>query len=148
MQDIKSILTKAEEGEEVLPAISQGCRIVDVEFTSSIAYVSSLSITRILKVSANSRTGLSSISMTFSMGREIFTLSPSLCDLNMTFCSVLTHSFALAELSALKKYMRWCVVTVKLVGCFPFSFGSERAAEIPYRRSILPLGKYKSDGSV
>ena len=48
------------------------------EQTSSIAKLSSLSITRILHVSANSTTWLSSTSMTLSIGSEIFTLSPSL----------------------------------------------------------------------
>jgi hypothetical protein len=46
--------------------------------TSSMAYVSSLSMTRILQVSANSIIWVCSTSMTLSIGREIFTLSPSL----------------------------------------------------------------------
>ena len=67
-----------------------------------MAYVSSLSTTRTMMVSANSSTGLSSISITFSSGMAILTLSPSLCDRKITLCNVLTHSLALAALSARK----------------------------------------------
>lgn len=63
-------------------------------------------MTRILQVSANSSICVSSMSITFSMGSEILTLSPSLCDLNITRCKLLTHSFALGALSALKWYVR------------------------------------------
>lgn len=70
--------------------------------TSSMAYVSSLSMTRILHVSAKSSICISSTSRTFSIGSEILTLSPSLCDRKMTRWRHLTHSLALWGLSALK----------------------------------------------
>lgn len=52
--------------------------VYNSDITSSIAYESPLSMIRIFTVSANSTTGLSSISMTLSTGKDIFTLSPSL----------------------------------------------------------------------
>ncbi len=59
-------------------------------------------MTRILHVSAKLSMCVSSTSMTFSMGSEILTLSPSLCDLKITLCRLLTHSVALWGLSARK----------------------------------------------
>lgn len=77
-------------------------KVFQHKLASSIAKVSSLSMTRILQVSANSTTGASSISITFSMGKEILTLSPSFLERNIIFCKDLTHSLALGILSALK----------------------------------------------
>lgn len=65
----------------------------------------------------------------------------------MTFCSVFTHSFALATLSALKKYFLSCVVTQKAVESLPCSLDSDSAADTLYVRSMVPLGKYRLDGS-
>ena len=112
-QDVEGLLPVAEEREEVLRAenaistlfgqSSSPCHCSRLgNLTSSIAKVSSLSNTRILQVSAKSSICVSSISMTFPMGSEILTLSPSLCDRKMTLWRLLTHSRALGALSALK----------------------------------------------
>jgi hypothetical protein len=97
-------IPKTEKRKEVLkqePLVMNEMDILRM-LTSSIAYVSSLSMTRILHVSAKSIIWLSSMSIIFLIGKEILTLSPSLWERNIIFCKALTHSFALGILSALK----------------------------------------------
>lgn len=108
--------------------------------TSSMAYVSSLSMTRILHVSENSIICVSSTSMMFSIGSDILTLSPSLWLRKITRWRLLTHSFALGALSALKLYVRWLVTTSKLTPSLSLSV---TLADMPNLRSIWPCGKYK-----